>query len=132
MTYASTTGHRGAIAAILAVAGAALAVATWIGGNHALSLGLVALYAAVSVFAYLWAGRDSDVGAIMRVGVDERQRRIDHDATGLAGLAMGLTAFLGALVSAARNHGDLGGYGLICFVGGLTYAVSLLVLKRRG
>ena len=32
----------------------------------------------------------------------------------------------------ARNHGHTGGYRLICFVGGATYAISLLVLKRRG
>jgi 1,4-dihydroxy-2-naphthoate octaprenyltransferase len=67
----------------------------------------------------------------MRVGGDERQQRIDHDATALAGLAMGLTALAGAIVSAARNHGDIGGYGLICLVGGVTYAVSVVRLKRR-
>ncbi|MFL6131400.1 MAG: hypothetical protein ACJ72A_01270 [Nocardioidaceae bacterium] len=44
---------------------------------------------------------------------------------------MGLTAIAGAIVSAARNHGDIGQYGLICFVGGAAYAVSLFVLKRR-
>jgi len=27
---------------------------------------------------------------------------------------------------------DIGGYGVICFVGGVSYALSLLVLKRRG
>ncbi|MEP6761290.1 MAG: hypothetical protein ABJA93_07980 [Sporichthyaceae bacterium] len=67
----------------------------------------------------------------MRAGGDERQRRIDHDATALAGLAMGVVALIGAIVSAARNHGDIGAYGLICFVGGATYALSLVVLKRR-
>jgi len=67
----------------------------------------------------------------MRVGGDERQRRLDRDATALSGLAMGLTAIGGAIVSAARNHGDIGGYGLICFVGGAAYVVSLSVLKRR-
>ena len=61
----------------------------------------------------------------MRVGGDERQRRLDRDATALAGLAMGVTAILGAIVSAALNHGDIGGYGLVCFVGGATYALSL-------
>ena len=131
MTYAKAGGHRGATAAILAVGGGALAAATWVGGDHILSVGLIAFYALATGLAYLWAGRDSDVGAIMRVGGDERQRRIDHDATALSGLAMGVTAILGAIVSAARNHGDIGGYGLICFVGGVTYVVSLLVLKRR-
>jgi hypothetical protein len=44
---------------------------------------------------------------------------------------MGVTAILGAIVSAARNHGDIGGFGLICFVGGVTYALSRFILKRR-
>ena len=132
MTHTRASGHRGATAAILAVGGGALAVATWIGGEHILSGMLVGFYAVAAGLAYAWAGRDSDVGAIMRVGGDERQKRLDRDATALAGLAMGLTAIVGAIVSAARNHGDIGGFGLVCFVGGVSYAVSLVVLKRRG
>jgi hypothetical protein len=131
MTYARTGGHRVATAVILAVGGGALAGATWIGGDHILAIGLIAFYVLAAAFAYLWAGRDSDVGAIMRVGGDERQRHLDRDATALSGLAMGSTAIVGAIVSAARNHGDIGGYGIVCFVGGVTYALSLFILKRR-
>lgn len=131
MTSTRLTGHRTASTAILLVAGGGLAAATWIGGDHVLAVGLTAFYAVAAVAAYLWSGRDSDVGAIMRVGGDERQQRLGHDATALAGLAMGTVAFIGAIVSAAGNRGDIGGYGLICFVGGVTYATSLLVLKRR-
>ena len=101
MTTARGAGHRGATAAILAVAGGALAAATWIGGDHILAIGLVGFYALAAAGAYVWAGRDSDVGAIMRVGGDERQRHIDRDATALSGLAMGFTAIVGAIVSAA-------------------------------
>lgn len=124
-------GHRAATAAILAVGGGALAAATWVGGDHLLSIGVVGFYVIAAGLAYLWAGRDSDVGAIMRVGGDERQRRLDRDATALSGIAMGLTAIVGSIVSAALNNGDIGGYGLICFVGGVTYAISLFILKRR-
>lgn len=131
MTYASTTSHRGATAAVLIVGGGCLAAATWIGGEHALALGLVAFYAIAALVAYLWSGRDGDVAAIMRVGGDERQRRLDREATALSGLAMGTAALIGAIVSAARNNGDIGQYGVICFVGGVSYVVSLVVLKRR-
>jgi hypothetical protein len=131
MTYARTAGHRTAAAAILAVGGGALAVATWISGDPVLAIGLVAFYAIAGGIAYLWAGRDSDVGAIMRAGGDERQRRLDRDATALSGLAMAVAAIIGAIVSTARNDGDPGGYGVICVVGGLSYVVSLFVLKRR-
>ena len=131
MTHATTTGHRGATAAVLLVGGGGLAVATWIGGDHGLALGLVAFYAVFGVAAFLWSGRDGDIAAIMRVGGDERQRRLDLDATAYAGLAMAAAAIIGAIVSAARNHGDIGGYGVICVVGGVAYVVSLAVLKRR-
>jgi hypothetical protein len=131
MTNARALGHRTASAAVLALGGGALATATWVGGEHILSIGLIGFYVIAAGLAYVWAGRDSDVGAIMRVGGDERQRRLDRDATALSGLAMGLTAIVGAIVSAARNHGDIGAYGLICFVGGAAYALSLFVLKRR-
>ena len=114
------------------VGGGGLAAATWVAGDHGLTIGLIVFYAVAAVAAYIWSGRDSDVGAIMRAGGDERQRRLDRDATALSGLAMIAAAIIGAIVSAARNHGDIGGYGIICFVGGVTYAVSLLVLKRRG
>ena len=83
MTYAQTTGHRGATTAVLVVGGG------------------------------------------------ERQRRLDLAATAYAGLAMGAAAIIGAMVSAARHHGDIGPYGVICVVGGVGYVVSLCVLKRR-
>jgi len=132
MTNVLTSGHRGVTAAVLVVGGGGLAVATWIGGEHGLAVGLLIFYAIAALGAYLWAGRDSDVGAIMRAGGDERQRRLDRDAMALAGLAMGTAAIIGAIISAAVNHGNIGGYGVICFVGGVSYVISLLVLRRRG
>jgi hypothetical protein len=131
MTHAKTSGHRTASTAVLVLGGGALAAATWAGGDHMLSIGLIAFYVIAAGLAYLWAGRDSDVGAILRVGGDERQRRLDRDATAVSGLAMGLAAVVGATISAARNNGDIGGYGLICFVGGAAYVLSLFILQRR-
>lgn len=54
-----------------------------------------------------------------------------RDATAVSWLAMAATAIIGAIVQSARNHGDIGGYGLICFVGGVTYTVALVILRRR-
>ncbi len=131
MTRARAVGHRTAAPAILAVGGGALAVAAWIGGDPVIAIGLVAFYALAVGVAYLWAGRDSDVGAIMRAGGDERQRRLDRDATAVAGLAMALTAIVGAIISTALNGGNPGGYGVICFVGGVSYVLALVILKRK-
>jgi hypothetical protein len=41
-------------------------------------------------------------------------------------------AIIGAIVSAARNHGDIGASASSASSAGVTYALSLLVLKRRG
>ena len=51
---------------MLAIGGGALAVATWIGGEHGLAVGLVVFYAIATLIAFLWSGRDTDVAAIMR------------------------------------------------------------------
>jgi hypothetical protein len=131
MSQKTLTGHRSWTTVGLVVGGGALAAATWVGGEHGLAVGLVIFYGLAAAVAYVWSGRDTDVAAIMRVGGDERQRRLDRDATAISGLAMGVAAIVGAIVESARNHGDIGAYGVICVVGGLSYAVSLVVLRRR-
>jgi predicted tellurium resistance membrane protein TerC len=130
MTRTKLRGHRGATSAVLIVGGGALCVGTWVGGEHGLAVVLFGFCLLAAVVAYLWSGRDSDVAAIIRAGGDERQRRLDRDATAISGLAMATAAIIGAVVESARNHGDIGAYGVIAAVGGLSYVVSLLVLRR--
>jgi hypothetical protein len=131
MTTTVQHGRRGASAAVLVVAGGALAIATWIGGQHGLAVGLVGFYLLCALIAYNWAGRDSDVGAALRAGGDERQRHLDRDATAITGLVMIALAIIGAIVSAAINGGDIGVYGLFASVGGATYAIAFAILSRR-
>jgi hypothetical protein len=123
-------GHRSATAAVLVVGGGALAVATWVAGDHGLAIGLVAFYVVAAAIAYVWSGGKGDVAAIMRVGGDERQRGMDRDATAIMGLAMGLAAIGGAVVQTARNANS-GAFLLMCVVGGVSYSVSLFVVRRR-
>lgn len=131
MTQTRTRGHRAATAGVLAVAGGALAIATWVGGERWLALVVAALYVVLAVAAFVWAGRDGDVAAILRAGGDERQRGLDREATALAGLAMMALAIVGAIVSAAHNHGDIGVYGLFAAVGAVAYVVALGLLRRQ-
>jgi hypothetical protein len=131
MATSRLAGHRLAVVWVFVVAGGALGVATWLGGAHGIAVAVLVFYALCAIAAYLWSGRDSDVGAILRVGGDERQSRIDRDATAIAGLAMLALAIVGAIVSAAVNNGDIGVYGLFGAVGGLAYALSVFVLHRR-
>lgn len=130
MTSSTRSGHRGATAAVLVVGGGALAVASWIGGDHGLAVGLVVFYVVAAGIAYVWSGGQGDVAAIMRVGGDERQRGLDRDATAIAGMAVSLAALSGAVIQTARDL-DPGPYGVMCAVGGVSYTVSLLVLRRR-
>jgi hypothetical protein len=115
---------------VLVVGGGALAIATWVRGDHGFAIGLVAFYAVTAGIAYLWSGGKGDVAAIMRAGGDERQRGIDHDATAITGLVMTLAALVGVVVQTARGA-DPGGYGVMCVVGGLTYTVSLIAFRLR-
>lgn len=130
MTTATPTGHRVATAAVLVIGGGGVAIATWASGDHGLAVGLVAIYAAAAVIAYLWSGGSGDVAAIMRIGGDERQRGIDRDATAITGLALAVAALTGAIIQTARNA-DPGAYGVMCAVAGITYSISLIALRRR-
>jgi hypothetical protein len=130
MMSSTRSGHRAASAAVLIVGGGAVAVASWVGGDHGLAIGLVVFYVIAAGIAFLWAGGDGDVAAIMRVGGDERQRGIDRDATAVAGLAVSFAAIVGLIFQTARGQ-NAGPYGVMCLVGGVAYSVSLIVRRRR-
>ncbi len=131
MTRAASRGLRNAVPGVLVVAGGGLAVATWLGGDPGLAVGLAVFYAVAAVVAYVWAGRDSDTAAIMRGSGDERQRSIERDALACTGLVLIVVTIVGAIVSAAVNEGNLGAYGLLAVVGGTSYAISLAFFQRR-
>jgi hypothetical protein len=122
--------HRTAAAGLLIVGGAGVAAATWVSGNHGWAIGAIAMYAVLAVGAFIWAGRATDIGAILRADGDERQRGLDRDATAIAGIAMSFVAVIGAIIEIGRT-GNPGVYGLFCSVGGLVYAGSLIGLRRR-
>ncbi len=124
------TLRRSAGAVVLAVGGCGVAIATWVSGEHGLAIGLLAIYAVAAVIAYVWSGAKGDVAAIMRIGGDERQRGMDRDATAITGLVVVIAAIIGAIIQTARSA-DPGAYGVICAVGGISYAVSLFALRRR-
>jgi len=122
--------RRSASGSVLIVGGGAIAVATWVSGDRALAWVVGAFYVVAAIIVTLWSRGRGDVAAILRVDGDERQRGMDRDATAITGLAMALAAIVGAVVQLART-GDPGAYGLLCVVGGVSYAVSLTFLRRR-
>jgi hypothetical protein len=127
-----TTHHqaRRALSAIVLAAGSlALSAAIWASGSHGFALGVLVFYVVATIVAYRWAGGRGDVAAILSSGGDERQRGLERDATAITGLSMTLVALAGAIVSVART-GNAGDFGVVCLVGGATYAVALSVLQR--
>jgi uncharacterized iron-regulated membrane protein len=130
MTDTIRRGHRGAAAAVLLLGGIAVALATWTSGEYGWAIAALVIYAALAGGAFVWAGRRTDVGALLRVDGDERQRGLDRDATAITGLVLSLAAVIGALIQIGRT-GNPGVYGLFCIIAGAAYTVSVLVLRRR-
>jgi hypothetical protein len=84
------------------------------------------------VAATLVVGRgQSDAAAFVRDDGDERQRGIHQQAVAAAASAMAAVAFVGGVVSAVINDGDVGPWGWICGVGGASYLAALTWLQRR-
>jgi hypothetical protein len=102
-------GFRAATAIILLVGGVGVAIATWLGGNHAWAIAAIVAYAVLAVGAYGWAGHSGDIAALLRGGGDERQRGLDRDATAIAAIVMSFAAVVGALISigCTANPGGL-------------------------
>ena len=130
MTSTRCHGFRAASAIILLVGGVGVAIATWVGGSHGWAIGAIIAYAVLAAGAYVWAGRSSDVAALMRGGGDERQRGLDRDATAITAMVMAIAAVVGALISIGRT-GNPGVYGEFCLIAAITYTISLFVLQRR-
>ncbi len=130
MNTRTITRGRGATAAVLLVGGGAIASAAWVGGDHGLALGLVVFYVVAALLAFRWAGGQGDVAAMMRTDGDERQRGIGREALAITGGVMTGVALVGLIVQTARDL-DPGAYGTMCLVSGITYAVSVAVLRAR-
>src|SRR3954466_8659950 len=76
-----------ATTAVLAIFGGAITVASWVGGEHGLAVGLGIFYVVGCLASYLWSRGRGDIAAIMRLSGDERQRSLDIKASAFAGLA---------------------------------------------
>lgn len=124
------SARRWASTALLAVLGAAITLASWIGGEHSLAVALGVFYIVCCAASYLWSRGSGDMAAILRLEGDERQRLIDTRATAAAGLATLGFCLIGVVVDLARG-GTGNPWALICAVGGVSYTVALTVLRVR-
>jgi hypothetical protein len=125
----NTTTRRWASTALLAVLGAAVSVATWLGGEHGFAVGLGVFYLLCCVGAFWWSGGTGDVAALLRLSGDERQRLLDMKATAAAGLVTFAFCLGGTVVDLAQG-GSGNPWALILAVGGGAYVAALAVVRR--
>jgi hypothetical protein len=130
MTVTAIRGRRAITAAVLLVGGGAISVGVWASGDHGFAVALGIFYVLMAGLAYLWSAGKGDVAAILRVGGDERQRMMDQRATAVAGVAVLLACFVGAVVDLARG-GDGNPFAWLLALAGGTYVVALAWIKRR-
>lgn len=109
----------------LAMAGAAIASdRLWLG---IAMLGIMVVFVGFLVFG----SRLSDTVALLGDDIHEERHVQIHQRASLITLnILGLVLVGGTIVDIARG-GDGNPWALLCFVGGLTYVASLIVLSRR-
>ncbi len=105
-------------------------IAFVIGGNPGDgAISAAALLVLGAVF-YFGARRSETLAGLGGPGRDERWQHIDVHATALTGGVLILVIIGAWLVEIAKGH-DGNPYGLLGAVGGLTYIVAVVILRRR-
>jgi hypothetical protein len=123
--------RRQATTLALAVGGLAVTIALWVGGDHPGAVVIGVFYLVAVVVAAGWSRGSGDVAAIIRLEGDERQRQLDLKATAVAGGMLILVCLVAMAVDLAQG-GDGQPYTWLCAAAGLTYAIALAALRRRG
>jgi hypothetical protein len=126
----STMARRNPTTGMLAVLGAAITGATWVGAEHSLAIAMAGLYLLSCAVSYLWSRGSGDVAAIIRLSGDERQPLIDIRATAAAaGLATIAFCLGGAMVNLA-SWATGSPWTLICAVSGLSCVLAVGVFRQ--
>jgi len=110
-----------------AVAGLGIAGAWAIGGGQSWWLAIVIAIVVVCSTAgwYVWAGQDTDEGALLGSRADERQQQVGQRARALAGTVAMVAAYAGLLVTLAVNRADAWPFAIMLFATGLGYLFGL-------
>ena len=91
-----------------AIAGLVLAGAWAVGGGPQRWMAIVIAVVAVgyAVGWYVWAGQDSDEGALLGSRADERQKLVGQKARALAGVVAMAAAYTGLAITLAVERAD--------------------------
>ena len=104
--------------------------ASWVGGNPANGVVMLAIMVVTAVGSVLFALRSETMKGLMDHR-DERLTTIDVTATAAAGMAVIVAILIAVVVDLARG-GDGMPYAWLGAIAGVSYIVAVIVLRVRG
>jgi len=107
-----------------------LLLAGWLGGQLVSGLIGLAIMVAFGLFV-AGAGRSETIRGLRGDGRDERFAQIDLRATAATGLVLVTAVIVAFLVEIAHGHSG-NPYTWLGALGGLTYVLAVVFLRRRG
>ena len=127
----TTMGARWGMPALGLFLGVLLFVASAIGGQPVLGLGMFAVMAIYSAVLVVFGGRSETIGVLGGRPVDERFASFNIVATAVAGTVAIIVAIIGFLWSIA--HGQSGNdFAVVAAAAGIAYLAAILWLRWRG
>lgn len=110
-----------------AIAGLVLAGAWAIGGGAQRWLAIVIAITVLgyAVAGYVWAGQDTDEGALLGSRADERQQVVGQKARALAGVVAMAAAYIGLVITVAVKRDDAWPFAIMLVVTGFSYIFGL-------
>jgi hypothetical protein len=126
-----TMGAKWAVPAIGIASGLLLFVASAIGGQPVLGLGMLAVMVIYSLVVVGLSGRSETAGILAGRPADERLASFNIVATAVAGTVAIVVAIGGFLLSIARGESGMD-FALVAAAAGIGYLVAIGWLRWRG
>ena len=127
----TTMRARWAMPAVGLVIGALLLVASAIGGQPVLGLGMFAVMAIYTAVLVIFGDRSETIGVLGGRPADERLASFNTLATAIAGSLAIVVAILGFLWSIARGQSG-NEFAVVAAAAGIAYLAAVLWLRWRG
>ena len=118
------------VPSLAVVLGLVVFAAQWAGGDPGSGLVSLAIMAGFGLLVLL-GGRSETIRGLRGDGRDERFRKIDIDATALAGLAVIIAIIVAFVIELAKGHSG-NPYGWLGAIAGVTYLVAVVLFRIRG
>lgn len=123
-------GARWGMPAFGLLMGALLFIASAIGGQPVLGLGMFAVMAIYSAVLVVFGGRSEKIGVLGGRPADERLASFDILATAVAGTVAIVVAIVGFLWSIARGQSG-NDFAVVAAAAGIAYLVAILWFRWR-